>query len=240
MSYAANPPPPKGGEKAEPTGPIASDSLAAESMETGGDFASNNPSAAVSSQKGSSSTFNNTDTSGARTLDPAGDATQRDMSGAEKAASTTKGQQGPKYPEGAGGQGSEEGKSGARTGTGIQGQHTESSTSDDKPSSSGSGTSSSGRNANQAPASATSGAGNLHTKDHLKPKGKNITEGGFSEDLENASMTGDIGGENDPGRLAERTFQKRDADTAGDGGPRQTELNEEGVGYKALDPDISA
>lgn len=72
----------------EPAGPIASDSLAAESLSSGGAFA-NNENVHRMDVTGSS-TLNNADTSNATELPPAPDAARRD--GNDKA----------KYPEGAG------------------------------------------------------------------------------------------------------------------------------------------
>ena len=77
MSTAANPNAPQAGSASsdpsvpqEPTGPLASDSLAAESVQSGGKF-SENENANISSVSGEASTFANTDTSGATTLPPA-------------------------------------------------------------------------------------------------------------------------------------------------------------------------
>ena len=81
----------------EGAGPIASDSLAAESARSGGGFNENRDSN-PQSVSGSNSTFANTDTSGAKTLAPARDAASRDNVWNESGA-------GEKYPEGAGGQG---------------------------------------------------------------------------------------------------------------------------------------
>ncbi|KAI9742177.1 MAG: hypothetical protein M1818_004077 [Claussenomyces sp. TS43310] len=39
-----------------------------------------------------------------------------------------------------------------------------------------------------------------------KPKGANLTDGGFDSDAKNASFSTDIGSENDPGRAAEQKF----------------------------------
>lgn len=64
--------------KSEPTGLVTSDSLAAESLESGGDFAANNPHAAASKQPSASTTSNTTDTSGATRLAPAVDAEARE------------------------------------------------------------------------------------------------------------------------------------------------------------------
>merc|ERR1711939_715795 len=65
----------------EPTGQVASDSLAAESLKNQGGFAEN-AHAAASSVSGSSSTLNNTDTSGAKVLQPAEDGTAREKQNA--------------------------------------------------------------------------------------------------------------------------------------------------------------
>ena len=54
-----------------------------------------------------------------------------------------------------------------------------------------------------------------------KPKGKNITEGGFDSNPENnTSFTSDIGTEDDPGRAAELQFQKQNTVNVGTG-PKQ-------------------
>lgn len=55
------------------------------------------------------------------------------------------------------------------------------------------------------------------------PKGKNLTEGGFTDDDgKNASFTSEIGSKDDPGRLAEEKFQRENADVAENAGmPRQ-------------------
>ena len=62
----------------EPTGLITSDSLAADSLSSGGSFAASNPHAAASKQPSSSTTSNTTDTSSATTLPPAVDAEARE------------------------------------------------------------------------------------------------------------------------------------------------------------------
>ena len=63
-----------------------------------------------------------------------------------------------------------------------------------------------------------------------KPKGRNITEGGFDSDAPNASFSGDIGGKNDPGRAAELKFAEMNAQAAHDAGsgPRQKEITGDG------------
>ncbi|KAL8995707.1 MAG: hypothetical protein Q9169_004601 [Polycauliona sp. 2 TL-2023] len=86
----------------EGPGAIASDSLAAESTRSGGAFSSNrNPEPLA--QSGSTSTFNNTDTSGARVLDAAPDAAEREAKEAwSEVPAEARGVAGQKYPEGAG------------------------------------------------------------------------------------------------------------------------------------------
>lgn len=55
--------------------------------------------------------------------------------------------------------------------------------------------------------------------DAAGPKGRDLKEGGFpSDDAKNASFTSEIGGKNDPGRLAEEKFARANANTAGDAG----------------------
>jgi hypothetical protein len=47
-----------------------------------------------------------------------------------------------------------------------------------------------------------------------KPKGKNLKEGGFDDDDRfNASLSSDIGTNNDPGRIAELKFEQVNANT---------------------------
>ncbi|KAL8637000.1 MAG: hypothetical protein Q9226_009173 [Calogaya cf. arnoldii] len=86
----------------EGAGAVASDSLAAESTRSGGAFSSNRNSEPLD-QSGSSSTFNNTDTSGARVLDAAPDAAEREAKEAwSEVPDEARGVAGQKYPEGAG------------------------------------------------------------------------------------------------------------------------------------------
>ncbi|MCJ1462140.1 hypothetical protein MMC07_000740 [Pseudocyphellaria aurata] len=75
-----------------------------------------------------------------------------------------------------------------------------------------------------------------------KPKGKDLTEGGFDDvddsAANNASFTADIGSENDPGRAAEQGFQRTNAAVAGSGGPRQSEVTGKGQ-YDVLEGEQS-
>ncbi|KAF2798191.1 hypothetical protein K505DRAFT_296976 [Melanomma pulvis-pyrius CBS 109.77] len=52
----------------------------------------------------------------------------------------------------------------------------------------------------------------------LRPKGKNITEGGFDDGAPNASFNNVVGGRKDPGSLAEEKFVRENAKVAGGGG----------------------
>ncbi|PWY94766.1 hypothetical protein BO94DRAFT_531700 [Aspergillus sclerotioniger CBS 115572] len=52
---------------------------------------------------------------------------------------------------------------------------------------------------------------------NTKPKGANLKEGDIPDDAPNASYTTDIGGENDPGRLAQAGFQRKAAESGPDG-----------------------
>ncbi|KAI9819686.1 MAG: hypothetical protein M1832_003920 [Thelocarpon impressellum] len=64
-----------------------------------------------------------------------------------------------------------------------------------------------------------------------KPKGTNITEGGFdSDDSKNASFTAEIGSENDPGRLATAKFQREAAESGPDAGRGPRQKNTTGQG----------
>ncbi|KAI9830166.1 MAG: hypothetical protein M1819_005843 [Sarea resinae] len=81
------------------------------------------------------------------------------------------------------------------------------------------------------------GADLLSQPGQAKPKGKNITEGGFDADAPNASFNQDIGGAKDPGRAAESGFQRSNAESAADAAPaggRQKGV-EGGTAFDALD-----
>ena len=216
---------------------MASDSLAAESIQSGGKF-SENRGAEPLSVSGSSSTFNNTDTSGAATLAPAPDAAEREAKTAwQETADEVKGPGGQKYPEGLGGQDAFDGQhnldgyAGGSTSakqelseklgndrvyqaSGIRGGGTDDVTEEgDK----GSLDTTAADNAPSYVSSVKSDPAQTG-----KPKGKNITEGGFDSDpSNNASFNSEIGTENDPGRVAEQTFQNTTQSASGGAGPRQ-------------------
>ncbi len=63
------------------------------------------------------------------------------------------------------------------------------------------------------------------TGDSFKPKGQNITEGGFDSDAPNASFNTDIGGKDDPGRLGLNQIQEENTPFAGGAGPRETQIS---------------
>ncbi len=100
-----------------------------------------------------------------------------------------------------------------------------------------------GVKADPAPTAYTNVTGDNLDKGKLKPKGRNITEGGFdSDDSKNASFNADIGSDNDPGRAAELKLQRENAQAAGDAGsgPRQKGMENDGVGYETLKTDEEA
>ncbi|KAI9717679.1 MAG: hypothetical protein M1812_004624 [Candelaria pacifica] len=204
----------------ESTGAIASDSLAAESINSGGAFSSNKTAQPLS-VSGSNSTLNNTDTSGATTLPPAPDAetrlAQNDWNESSKLKSAEHlSQDQTSSKSNLGNMSYSTSGSGADTYT--------SNTSND---SSGVGSNTQGSTAPSALNPSTNQAAK-----ESKPKGKNITEGGFDDDpSKNASFTSDIGDKNDPGRAAENKMQREVAESgpdAGGSGPRQKGLTKDG------------
>ncbi|TVY15224.1 hypothetical protein LARI1_G005434 [Lachnellula arida] len=195
----------------ESTGAVANDSLAEESTRADGGFASNRGSE-PQGVSGSNSTFANKNTSGARRLDPASDAEARQAEG-DWAEEKKFGGAGT-YPDAAGGQ---------AKGLAVT---------DTQGSSQTGGTSS---NAGTAPSYVAS-----QYVDGAGPKGNNLTEGGFeSNDSKNASWNQDIGGENDPGRLAEQKFERQNAGVGSAGQPRQKGVSGDNS-YDALGGDTQA
>ncbi|KAL8798121.1 MAG: hypothetical protein Q9200_007822, partial [Gallowayella weberi] len=177
----------------EGAGPVASDSLAAESTNAGGAFSSNR-NATPQSVSGSSSTFNNTDTSGARVLDAAPDAAEREAKEAwREVPDEARGGAGKKYPEGAGaadfsGTHNADGYSG---GSANSGHRTESGDGGYAPSGiRGGATSGSGNNNSSSSSSANTTdtapgyVASVHSTPAAtgKPHGQNITHGGFESD----------------------------------------------------------
>ncbi|KAL8680213.1 MAG: hypothetical protein Q9186_003571 [Xanthomendoza sp. 1 TL-2023] len=237
----------------ESAGPIASDSLAAESTNAGGAFSSNR-NANPQSVSGDSSTFNNTDTSGARVLDAAPDAAEREAKEAwREVPDEARGSAGKKYPEGAGevefsGTHNADGYSGGSSTTTESGR--QGSSGDDgyapsgirggaAPGTEGDGSSSSSSNKNAEDAPGYIASVQSEAAQTGKPHGQNITEGGFeSDDSKNASFTSEIGSENDPGRAAEEQFQTTAQGAAGGKGEVQRELTKDGQ-FDVLETDQS-
>jgi hypothetical protein len=232
-STTANPRAPKPDPKdpnlpQESAGPIAADSLAAESVRSGGAFAENHD-AQPMGVKGSSSTLNTTDTSAAKVLKPALSASQRE--GDEKA----------KYPEGAGkpqfpGHHNRDGYVGgpSRDRAAVQSSGSgEYSTGQDPTSRETSHKSDDEHRANSAADQAPTAFGNFQPKGALKPKGNNLKEG---DPLRTNTPTGDVSGPHDPGRVAEEKILSRNADTSagGAGGPRQYETGRGAGQYDGL------
>ncbi|KAL8942909.1 MAG: hypothetical protein Q9216_001384 [Gyalolechia sp. 2 TL-2023] len=220
----------------EGAGPIASDSLAAESTRSGGAFAANRGSA-PQSVSGSSSTFNTTDTSGARELAPAPDAAEREAKEAwQEVPDEARGTSGQKYPEGAG----TVDFAGSHNADGYAGGSVAA-----QQEVGGSGYTPSGMRGGAAPAGATGGEDTASSKAEAapgyvasvksdpaqtgKPHGKNITEGGFeSDDSKNASFGAEIGSKDDPGRAATEQFQTTAQTSAGGKGARQGQVTGDG------------
>lgn len=238
--------------------------MAAESVRSGGAFAQN-PNSTPSGVEGSKSTLNTTDTSAATKLDPAPDAAEREAKSAWSEAADARGIGGLKYAEGVGGQGkapgatNASGYSGATSGgssSGPSGSTGEASSGNTGGAFSGStdggssgGTGGSGGLEETANTAATMTGGSsstpqedLTTMNSLiggaqKPKGKNLTEGGFEGEAQNNEF--DIGSDKDPGRQAVRGFQNQNASVAGGAGPAQSKLNNE-TPYDALGSDQQA
>ena len=71
-----------------------------------------------------------------------------------------------------------------------------------------------------------------------KPKGKNITEGGFDDDpSKNASFNSDIGSEDDPGMKAIGDMQRKTQNVSGGTGPRQAPGDSDNSQYDVLETD---
>lgn len=199
----------------EAVGIVTSDSLAAESLRTTGQFGHEGTQASKQPSRGT--TTNTTDTSNATKLNPAVDAEAREaQDGWNESARLNAGAGlgkeagvGPTYNISAtGGVPSTAGTQGS---TGIP----------------------------VAPTGAY--AGSAIPEEVLKPKGKNITEGGFDDSAPNASFNQEIGTEKDPGRVAEQQFEARNAQSGFDSGrgPRQNGVTGE-TAYDALNSNESA
>ncbi|KAF6806329.1 hypothetical protein CSOJ01_08905 [Colletotrichum sojae] len=83
---------------------------------------------------------------------------------------------------------------------------------------------------------------NQYIRDQSGPHGKNITEGFDTKNTKDGvqeAFKSEVGGENDPGRAAERHFQLSQTKAARDAGPRQTETGSQTV-YDKLESDVQA
>ena len=226
----------------EGSGTVLSDSLAGESIASGGAFATKNPGVGVDPQPAHGTTTNTTDTSSARELPPAANAASR--------SEQSKG----------GGRGDV--SSGAGAGTDVSTSNSTSTSTNvgtgtvgGNNSSFGPSSNSDGGSGNPSGAASTTGiAGTAPTyvnaaqqgrnPNDLKPKGNNIQEGGFEGNEPNASLgqagTDNIGSENDPGRVAEQKLQSRTAEAAAGSAAGSRDMKSSGAvdgstgGYDAL------
>lgn len=248
MSYAPRDtnPPRDTSPPTEPTGPIASDSLAADSLRSGGDFAASDPSHPQPlGVKGASSTLANTDTSGAEPLPPASSGAARERAELKGLGPDERGHTGVKYPDaeaaafegtttsegGYYGGPSDGGSGGGAAAAGASdfgGAGSSSSTDGPRITSSTSATKVKDTNLESGP---PAGAG---VRPHVdaapnyagRVSGAISSEGEFQpkgEDLteggipETKTFTGNVGGASDPGRIAEERFEKINANVAGGG-----------------------
>lgn len=242
----------------EPSGPVAKDSLAAESIRAGGEFGENE-NAEPLGVKGGNSTFNTTDTSGATTLRSAPDAPTRQKEEFQGLGSDERGHTGIKYPDAdagdysrpTAGSGTSDGAYSGATGDSFAEGAVDTSSSGydpnirsgqsatQRPSDYGTGPGSdpiatgragdafgiatrpSGTMASttaNAPNYAGRVSGAIQAEGELQPKGRNLVEGDVPQ---TKTFTGDVGGPNDPGRLAEQDFQKMDSENLIEAGGRQ-------------------
>ncbi|KAJ6120775.1 hypothetical protein N7523_005055 [Penicillium sp. IBT 18751x] len=204
----------------EPSGPVANDSLAAQSVRQGGAFSENRGAEPIG-VSGSKSTLNNTNTSSATELPSAPVGGLREDRERQE-----------KYPEALGGQGnfpgahSQAGYAGGPTAAKEQmGKHT-----GQHATASGSAHS---HVAGQAPSYVNDVTDSYK---HTKPDGRNIQEGGFSSDDKNASFTTEIGSDQDPARAAINKFQRTNAESGLDAGhPHQKGGVDNQQPFQALD-----
>ena len=164
-----------------------------------------------------------------------------------------KGPGGVKYPEGLGGQGDFDGQhgqygyaggptsakqeqaenSGVYQASGIRGGGPGADDSRDDYNVGGKGGNPDSTDTNTAPSYVASVAS--QPTQSGKPKGKNITEGGFDDDpSKNASFNADIGTENDPGRRAENEMQRTTQSASGSTAPKQKMGESDGSQYDVL------
>ncbi|KAB8237368.1 hypothetical protein ETB97_001591 [Aspergillus alliaceus] len=200
----------------ESSGPVAGDSLAAESATKGGTY-SQNRGAQPLGVAGQQSTLNTKDTSSATELPSAPVGAARENLDRQE-----------RYPEALGGQGdysgphSQSGYVGGATAAkqqqqgARQPQQSNASQNQQRGTASASGSGYHNQsNTGTAPSYAEDVVGDFSSK---KPKGQNLKEGGF-DNSNNASFTTQIGSENDPGRLATKGFQHKQTESGPTGTP---------------------
>ncbi|KAF2822266.1 hypothetical protein CC86DRAFT_448611 [Ophiobolus disseminans] len=203
----------------EGVGTVTSDSLAAESLKSGGDFGAGNPKAAASKQPSASSNTNNTDTSNAVKLDAAVDAQAREAQDGWSEEQSLKAGQGLGKESGVGPTyntiGSSVNSSGVTRGV-----------------STGSQIGADGVQGNIAPVAAY--AGSAIDASAQKPKGAHLTE---DKELKGKTVFGEIGTDKDPARQAEQENLKRANARTGGG---DTDLAQGGDSkFSALDRERS-
>lgn len=204
----------------EPSGPVPTDSLAAESIRKGGGFSENRGAEPASYQ----SSLKNSNTSRATELPPASVGGVREDR-----------QRQEKYPEALGGQGNFPGAHLAQSGyAGGPTAHKQQMGIVDQTTASGS----SPHNGGQAPSYIADVADGYQ---HQKPDGRNIHEGDFqSSTAKNASFNSDIGTSDDPGRAGLNKFQHTTAKSALNAGvPRQEHVGSQ-TAFDALERDQRA
>ncbi|CAK4030584.1 Hypothetical predicted protein [Lecanosticta acicola] len=184
--------------KNENPGIVTSDSLAGESIKEGGSFAANSDARGPMDQPSAGTTANTTDTSNATRLEPAPDAEAR--------AATSEWSENAQLNAGK--------TLGKESGVGPT---YNAAVGDASNSSSVAG---------PAPGYASHPAPSMG--DTFAPKGKNIQEGGFDSGAPNASFTTDIGGKNDPGRVALGRMEESNVPVSGGAGARQQNITGDG------------
>ena len=214
-----------------------SDSLAGESISSGGAFAAKNPGVGVSPQPAHGTTTNNTDTTNATELKPASSAAERDdgTAGADGALKAGQAEQGKGKEEGRGptfNTTSSGSTTGGGSGNGSGQVQRSGGSGGDRSTQSGQSSAQPGANI-----STNTGTSTTQTSDSLKPKGANLHEGGAIDGSEhNASFEAGVGSKDNPSRLAEQQLQNRNADAPGNAaGSRDFKATgKESGGYEVL------
>ncbi|OQO06804.1 hypothetical protein B0A48_08592 [Cryoendolithus antarcticus] len=193
MSTASNPNASQGDYKSENPGTVLSDSLAAESIESGGDFAADSDARGINPASAKGTTTNTTDTSGASELSSAPSRAQRD-DGNESGGYNTRASSGNGLSSGSGlpSRSEQAGERSIGAGGGYATSYGDES-SDRGPSS------------NDDTSSSTYGTG---SGSGSAQRGSGSASDDFPSDAPNASFNNEIGTEHDPGREAVRKIQE--------------------------------